>query len=90
MTYSHKRSPKAEKIRNERKEQKDEAYFIRHSFGLFHDNILKETIQCQTPEEVLYYLKITYPDGVYMSSVPETTIQGLVLNQKLVYQINNE
>ena len=84
MAHRGKRSKEAELKR----EQKKEAYSIRNSFGKYHDNILKETIQCQTPEELHYYLALTFPNGVYECAIPETTIQGLVLNQKLTYTIS--
>lgn len=45
-----------------------------------------ETVNLITPNEITYYLGITF-QGVLLSAIPETVERALVLQNKLRYQL---
>ena len=89
VMYNNKRSKEADKRRSEKDAQYSEAVSIQHSFGVYRDKLLFETVDLITPEEIFYYLSITF-GGVVVAAIPDTIERGLVLERHLAYQINSQ
>jgi hypothetical protein len=87
VMYNNKRSPEAQKRRQDKADQHSEARRIQSDFGTYHDRllVLGEDVNLMTPDEIIYYLGLSF-EGVELSAVPETAIKGLVVGNKLLYQ----
>jgi hypothetical protein len=83
-THRGQRSQKG----TQHQEQRNEAVSIQQEFGLYHDylNVVGETVNLMTPDEVTYYLGVTF-QGVLLSAIPSTVERALVLENKLQYQL---
>lgn len=80
---------KEKQVNDQKSEQYYEAKSIQNEFGLYHDclNVVGETVNLMTPNEIMYYLGITF-QGVLISAIPASIERALVLENKLQYQLN--